>query len=257
MKSKVFSRLSKISTLHYARLVFRSLLLVVAALVYSIGRMIADRDLLERVANHPAVLGIIWLVFGVEMVLRFFPSKLESMGCQKQFSQNFMPTDTPEPPEEARRQSRRSVLLIAAFWILLNGGIGALYFVGLIDEGILLLICLVFSVCDMICILFFCPFQTWVMKNKCCGSCRIYNWDYAMMFTPLVFVRGPYAWGLLALSLGLLLKWEIVYHRHPERFYEASNQSLACGQCQEKLCAHKKSLQRFLKQYKLTLPRLK
>ena len=257
MKKNIFSRLSKISALHYAKLLFRSLLLVVAAIVYIVGRLIADRDLLERVANHPVVLGIILLVFGLEILLRFFPSKMESMGCQKQFAHNFMPTDTPVPSEAATRQSRRSILLIAGFWIVLNGAFGALYVWGIIDEGILLLICLVFSVCDMICILFFCPFQTWVMKNKCCGSCRIYNWDYAMMFTPLVFVREPYAWGLLALSLALLLKWEIVYHRHPERLYESSNRCLSCAECQEKLCAHKKSLQRFLTQYRTIIARFK
>ena len=61
----------------------------------------------------------------------------------------------------------------------------------IIDEGVLWLVCLFYGVCDMICILFFCPFQSWFLKNKCCCTCRIYNWDYAMMFTPLFFI---YLW---------------------------------------------------------------
>jgi hypothetical protein len=60
--------------------------------------------------------------------------------------------------------------------------------VGILDDGIMILLCSAYSICDIICILFFCPFQTWFMKNKCCSTCRIYNWDYAMMFTPLFFV---------------------------------------------------------------------
>ncbi|MCC8357928.1 MAG: hypothetical protein LJU34_08915, partial [Oscillospiraceae bacterium] len=104
-----------------------------------------------------------------------------------------------------------------------------------------------YSVCDMICILFFCPFQTWFMKNKCCGSCRIYNWDYAMMFTPLMFIKSVYTWTLCAMALALLIRWELTFYRHPERFYEATNQSLKCANCHEKLCQHKKQLRRFLR----------
>lgn len=85
------------------------------------------------------------------------------------------------------------------------------------------------------------------MKNKCCGTCRIYNWDFAMMFTPLIFVGGFWSWSLVALSLGLLVNWEVRYKMHPEWFYEQTNQSLTCVNCQEKLCRHKKSLQHFLK----------
>ena len=93
-----------------------------------------------------------------------------------------------------------------------------------------------------ICILFFCPFQTWFMKNKCCGSCRIYNWDYAMMFTPLFFVRENYAWSLLVLSIALLVRWEVTFYLHPERFSENTNEYLMCRNCTERLCAHKKQL---------------
>ena len=72
-----------------------------------------------------------------------------------------------------------------------NGIFGALHLAGVLDDGIMILLCSVYSVCDIICILFFCPFQTWFMKNKCCSSCRIYNWDYAMMFTPLFLSEKP------------------------------------------------------------------
>lgn len=239
--------LSHISTLHYLKLVFRSALFLAAVGVYIHSRITASGGLTDVFAEQTPFLMAIWLVYAVEMVLRFFPSRLESMGCEKQFPRHFSPTARAEVPAAERRRHTKSALTVAAVWIVFNAAIGALYLTCVIDRGILLLISLAFSVCDMICILFFCPFQTLMMKNKCCVSCRIYNWDYAMMFTPLLLVRSAYTWSLLAISLALLLRWEITCRRHPERFSEATNHSLSCSRCREKLCSHKKSLRRFLR----------
>ncbi len=245
--------LSQISTLHYIKLVFRSALFLVATVAYIVNRRNATGGMFGGAENRPAILMVLWLIFAVEMILRFFPSKLESMGCEKQFLRNFSPAICSGAQTDEKHKHAKSTLSVAAVWIFLNAAIGALYLTKHIDQGILLLISLAFSVCDMVCILFFCPFQTWIMKNKCCGSCRIYNWDYAMMLTPLIFLKSIYTWSLLALSFGLLVKWEITYCRHPERFSETINDSLSCSNCQEKLCRHKKSLQRFLKQQRILL----
>lgn len=233
--------ISKISAMHYFKLAFRSLIFLVAAVEYIYAR-INDLQMREN-GKLKFLLVVIWFVFALEMALRFFPSKLESMGCQKVFARNFRPVKIPRK----RPNDARSTWAVVLVWVLLNGLIGAVYAAGWIDKGILVLISLAYSVCDMICILFFCPFQEWFMKNKCCGTCRIYNWDFAMMFTPLIFVGGLWGWSLLALSIGLLVKWEVRYRLHPEWFYEQSNLSLSCANCQEKLCRHKTSLQRFLK----------
>ncbi len=244
MKKKV--KLTKISLMHYFKLVFRSMLLLAATALYFIeGRI--DTELFSNgiISFKSVVLCLIWVVFAVEMTLRFFPSRLESMGCQKQFSINHKATG--EAPD--REKMSTGVLTVFTSWIALNAIIAAVYYAGVIDSGILLLIALCYSVCDMICILFFCPFQTWMMKNKCCGSCRIYNWDFAMMFTPLLLVPNLYNWSLLAIALALLIKWEFMAARYPERFSERSNACLTCANCPEKLCSHKKQLQRYLKTY--------
>jgi hypothetical protein len=165
------------------------------------------------------------------------------MGCQKQFRRNFIPTERQEPGP----RPWKSILAVFLFWVLLNGIIAGIYYLGWIDAGILVLISLAYSVCDMICILFFCPFQTWFMKNKCCGSCRIYNWDYAMMFTPLLFVPHPLARILFLLALLLALVWEFALILHPERFSEETNACLSCKNCKEKLCHHKRQLRHFLR----------
>ncbi len=234
-------KLTAICALHYVKLVYRSLLLLLAATIYITSKANNTGDILDGYEHGHWLLAIVWIVYVVEMACRFFPSRLESMGCQKQFSRNFKETEQ----KEIKLGTWRSTLLVAVVWLLLNGIFAALYYLSVIDTGILVLISLAYGVCDMICILFFCPFQTWIMKNRCCTVCRIYNWDFAMMFTPLIFVNSIYAQSLLFLSLLLLLRWEITVFKRPERFSEKTNACLSCKNCEEKLCHHKTQLQSF------------
>ena len=233
-------KLSNISVLHYVKLVARSLLFLAVLIFYIEGRVSELTDF------YPLPIAV-WVFFVVEMILRFFPSRLESMGCQKQFARNYRPVENVGEPAHP---SWKTTAMVAVLWLALNALVGAAYFAGWIDKGILVLIALFYSVCDIICILFFCPFQTWIMKNRCCTTCRIYNWDFAMMLTPLAFMPDLYTYSLLGCALMLLLRWEITYRRHPERFHAETNACLNCAGCEEKLCSHKKQLQGFLKKHK-------
>lgn len=201
-------------------------------------------SLMDLMDSYPAVIILLWVIFTGEMIQRFIPSKSESPGCQKQFAKNYIKSGS----TDIAIQENNATMLVALIWVLFNGIFGALYMTGIFDDGIMIILSCVYSVCDVICILFFCPFQTWFLKNKCCCTCRIYNWDYAMMFTPLFFVRKPYTWSLLALSVALLVRWEITFFLHPERFSEETNDYLQCRNCTEKLCVHKKQLNRLWKQ---------
>jgi len=232
--------LSPIVSLHYLKLILRSVLFISAAVMYT-GKIKISYEIFPSHKNEHWLLAVIWLFYAVEMALRFFPSKLESMGSQKQFKRYCQPTDETQP----LLQSWKRTFAVAAAWIMLNGIFGILYYLRVIDTGILILLSLAYGVCDMICILFFCPFQRWFMKNRCCTTCRIYNWDYAMMFTPLVFIPHAYTWSLLAMSLILLARWEVTVRKHPERFSEKTNASLSCENCKEKMCYHKKQLKSF------------
>ena len=238
IRKKQHIRFTPVSVLHYARLVYRSVLFILLAISYIRFRIRGTEEVTAQLESQPAILVVTWAVFVVEMVLRFFPSRYESPGCQKQFALNYIKTGK----TEIVIPDNNATVLVAIVWIVFNGAFGALRMTGVLDDGIMILLCVAYSVCDMICILFFCPFQTWFMKNKCCSVCRIYNWDYAMMFTPLFFVRRSYSWSLLILSVALLLRWELTFYRHPERFSEQTNDYLRCANCTEKLCAHKKQL---------------
>ena len=227
--------------MHYVKLVYRSALYILALIMYILSRTREGGGMLHELKRDYWLLGIIWVVYALEMAFRFFPSRLESMGCQRQFKRNFQPTGESDP----QLQSPKRTLSVALAWLLLNGLIGVLYYTGIIDRGILVLISLTYGVCDMICILFFCPFQTWFMKNRCCAVCRIYNWDFAMMFTPLIFIMSAYTWSLVGMSLLLLARWELGIKLHPERFSDRTNACVSCHNCKEKLCHHKKQLRSF------------
>ena len=235
---------SAIMRLHYVRLVYRSVLFVLLLAGYIAYRLRSGDEIISTLEKQPAILTVTWVVFVCEMITRFFPSRFESPGSQKQFRRNYIKSGN----TDIVIQDNNAVVLVALIWIVFNGIIGALRMNDIIDDGIMILLCSAYSVCDLICILFFCPFQSWLMKNKCCGSCRIYNWDYAMMFTPLFFVQWSYAWSLLVLSIALLIRWEITFYRHPERFSENTNEYLRCVNCREKLCTHKKQLRSLWKQ---------
>ena len=231
-------KLTPVSVFHFVRLVYRSVLFLTLLVVYILYHVRGYGDLTVTLERRPFIILLTCCVFTVEMIFRFFPSRLESPGSQKQFARNYIKSGR----TDIVIQENNATVLVLMIWICFNAIFGALYMMKILDDGFMLLLSSAFSVCDMICILFFCPFQTWFLKNKCCSACRIYNWDYAMMFTPLFFVAKPYTWGLLALSVALLARWEITFYLHPERFSENTNDYLRCQNCTEKLCSHKKQL---------------
>ena len=229
---------SAVMIAHYVSLGWRSVLCAVLLFLW-IGNLVnGGSTITYEFKQHKVLLGILWLLFACEMIARFFPSAIRSPGCQKQFAKNFQKTGN----TEIKIEDNHATVLVAFVWIVFNGSFGALYQIGILNSDFMLLLCSLYSVSDMICILFFCPFQTWFFKNRCCVTCRIYNWDFAMMFTPLFFVPGLYTWSLLGMAVVLLIVWEVAFFLHPERFSENTNDFLSCKNCTEKLCRHKKQL---------------
>ena len=232
------SKRSVVMIAHYVSLTWRTALCVTLLFLW-IGDVLSGHGtIMYRFGEHPMLMGVLWLLFTIEMIMRFFPSGIKSPGCQKQFARNFQKTGN----TEIIIPDNHATVLVVFIWILFNGIFGALHMVGVLNDDFMLLLCSLFSVSDMICILFFCPFQTWFFKNRCCVSCRIYNWDFAMMFTPLFFVPGLYTWSLLGIAVVLLVFWEVIFFLHPERFSENTNAFLSCKGCTEHLCRHKKQL---------------
>ena len=153
MKKK---KLTVISTMHYIRLVYRSVLFVLLLIGYILYRLRRREEITFELESRPGILMITWTVFVFEMILRFFPSRFESPGCQKQFLRNYIKSGR----TEIAVQDNNAAVLVGLVWLCLNGAFGALRMLNILDDGIMILLCSAYSVCDMICILFFCPFQT-------------------------------------------------------------------------------------------------
>ncbi len=238
--------ISRTSKMHFAKMFFRGSLFLAVLAVYMHGRMGGAAGPDEAFSGVPWLIPFIWLVFMVDMVRRmFFPAEIESMGSQKLFRKNYRPAG--EVPAHVTVLSPARTAVTAGSWLLLNALVFLLWARGILDEGAMLVISLFYSVCDMICILFFCPFQTWMIENRCCTTCRIYNWDFPMMFTPLAVAENPFLRCLFVVSMAVLIQWEAQLHLHPEYFTDETNESLRCRNCTEKLCRHKKQLQSFWK----------
>lgn len=240
---KYLNNLSKISIHHYVKIFIRGAIFLTAFILLLTGKI-------HEVSQAKILPAIVWVWYFVEMVIRLLiPTNLESMGCQKVFKRNYQP---PAVERQPKNQPAKVTFLVAMIWFALNGLIFGVHYLfpQELRPYILGIVAMAYGVCDIICILFFCPFQTWFMKNRCCTTCRIYNWDFAMLFTPFLFIPSLYTYSLLGMALLILARWEITYKLHPERFSERTNEALRCKNCTEKLCKHKVQLQHYIKEHK-------
>lgn len=192
------------------------------------------------------IVHFIWFIFMYIMLTHLLPNKRLSMAWRKSKESVYVPVEGYDELELLKFVQRQNVAAwkVMLVWLSFNAIWGILYLVGLLHEGDLLMLTVFYFLCDYICILLFCPFQTGLMKNKCCINCRIYDWGHFMMFTPMLFIKNFYSWSLFFTSLVVLIHWEIVYAKHPERFWEGSNQTLKCKNCKERTCQLKHKLKR-------------
>ena len=188
-----------------------------------------------------SVLHLLWGLWVLDMALQMIPSRrLIALGSQKHFSRYFQASSRSPEPDALRgfiKNSNRSAAAILVVWIALVLILGGLYLLGILDRGILVLVSAAFYVCDLICVLFWCPFRVFFMKNRCCTTCRIFNWDHLMMFVHLLFIPSFFTLSLGIASVIIFLIWEVKFHRNPERFWDRTNRSLRCISCTDHLCS--------------------
>ena len=184
-------------------------------------------------------LHLLWLIWLGDMTLQLIPAKKNiALGSKKLFSQYFTPAQVKHDLAALKRyviSTTKVAYKILILWALLIAALGWMHYRGWIGNTGLFMVSVLFYVCDLICVLFWCPFRL-MLKNRCCTTCRIFNWDHVMMFTPMLFVCGFYAYSLIALSLVVWTAWELSILLHPERFWFMSNETLRCENCTDKLC---------------------
>lgn len=231
--------------IYQIKLIFRIILLGTALYFYFSSPKFLMIE--NTKALHSPVALVIWVCLLIELISRFFPNKKLGMGCQKEFKKNYMerPYGFREIKEERKVQNRRAAIL-AVIWTIVHVIIGSCYLAGVIRSCELVILTLLYHVGDMVCVLFWCPFQTIFMKNRCCTVCRIYAWDAVFLVSPLIFIPGIMSRSLLAAALYITLRWEYRYIKYPERFFECSNKALSCSECTNHLCYDKKKIKKAL-----------
>lgn len=136
-----------------------------------------------------------------------------------------------------RMRRFKEILPIAIFWVVLNALVALVSWqMGWLSPSFVVLWMLFFFWFDMVCVVLWCPLQLVFMRNRCCATCQIFNWDAIMVATPLIFALSWSSGILLACAIIILVRWELRAFFHPERFAEETNASLSCVNCSEALC---------------------
>ena len=230
--------ISDIRKRYIIRLIVRCLILIGAVALYFTD--FARHDILQGFDFFKKFswLHVLWVIWMLDMIQQLYPAKHIALGSHKVFKLRFKPvldrinTDTLKRYITTTTRSAYKVMLL---WIALIGALGFGKWTGILQDAHLFLVSVLFYVCDLICVLIWCPFRL-MMGNKCCTTCRIFNWDHLMMFTPMVYVKGFFSLSLLTVSVVVWLAWELCVAFYPERFWEKSNAALKCSECTDKLC---------------------
>ncbi|MBQ0059907.1 MAG: hypothetical protein KBS83_08185 [Lachnospiraceae bacterium] len=236
---------TRMMKLYLFRLAFRILVFLVVLFFYLTDKEHIQTLITTQFLPWISPLRIVWLVFMVIMISHLFPGEMRSMALRKEDVKFFRPEKNYSHYELLKFIQKQNVRAwyVMLIWLSINAVFGILRLCNVIDAADLFMLTVFFFLCDYICILFFCPFQTFVMKNRCCVNCRIYDWGHFMMFTPMLFIPNFFSWSLFFTSVVVLIRWEIGYAKHPERFWFKSNKTLQCANCQDKTCQIKRKLQ--------------
>ena len=221
------------------RLVCRCIVLALCFVLYAVKREEFHVLLGWNFFRELSWLHLLWLVWVIDTLQQIVPIKNKlPLGSMKLFSNRFRPIRDRINHEALHNYivtTTKSAYKVFLIWCVGLAVIGVLYYSGVLHPAELFLICAAFYVCDLICVLIWCPFRL-LMRTRCCTTCRIVHWDPLMMFTPMIFLGGFYAVSLLSLAFLAWLVWEISIMMYPERFWEKSNAALKCSECTDKLC---------------------
>lgn len=227
------------------RLIFRMLVFLAAVTAYLLRPEYFDFLFEHKVFGDILLVYIVWAFMMMSMLYHFAPSIFNNMGSRKQHASEYLPVEggyDKDKLSEYIKTSNQSALNVMFLWAGITAVTGVLYSLAIIGRKEIVLLCLLYYVCDLVCVVIWCPFQSLFMKNRCCVTCRIYNWDWFMIMTPLVYIRGFLTWSLLFVSIVILVRWEIAFKMRPEMFWSGANKRLQCSLCEDKLCTIKKPL---------------
>lgn len=209
----------------------RSIIAGAAVILAILGKEVATRVFTCHLLAGIRVYHLLWAFIMTEMILVLVPKANHFIGCGKLYEKNYLPRkhDTGELRAYTRQFDERA-LYAALVWA------SALALVGLLRHSYfwLIMTALFFYFLDQLFVNVWCPFQHWIVHNRCCATCRIYNWGFPIIVSPLIFIRSFWTYSLVFMGAVILLQWEFLHRRYPERFSELSNAILSCRKCNDR-----------------------
>ena len=213
---------------HVRTLFFRILLLVAAVFLY-----IAETELFLWIE------WVTWVVLAAGMLRRIFPDKRVAAGARKHVKRFYI--EAGRPSSAVSKHLHKGAFLSGLMWLAITVAIlFGLFAFNLLTPQTVLLLALLYAVADLVFILIFCPLQAFFMKNACCTTCRIYNWDYFMICAPLIVFPSFYSISLVVLAAVVVVQWEVAVRKNPQFFVRESNAELTCAACRDKTCGLRK-----------------
>jgi hypothetical protein len=208
----------------------------------SLGLALFYPDSLRRFFTYPlsffCTFHVFWLIVILVLLKRLRPKWNSKISSGKIFEQHFLQAGIDTEAKRAKlddykRRMDRGAIKTALYWTAVIVAMGLLLLYGVLNNLALFEIAVFFIFMDQFCVTIWCPFE-WIINNKCCESCRINNWGYFMAFSPLTFIPSFWTYSILFLSVVIIVQWEYLYHRYPERISELYNANLMCKNCQTK-----------------------
>ncbi|XMB86467.1 hypothetical protein RJG79_01330 [Mycoplasmatota bacterium WC44] len=178
------------------------------------------------------VYNILWLMFVIDILSVLIPGLTKHSSNGKHFKKFFKEANySKEQLFDYIKNMRSRVLLTFILYIFFLLGIGFFYYFKIINRDHIILLVIALNFIDYFCINTWCIFHKVFIRNRCCNTCRIYNWDHFFKFSPFIFIPEFRTLSLFILGIISLLQWEINYALHPERFTDISNENLKCTHC--------------------------
>ena len=174
------------------------------------------------------------LSFGYWFILEFIFKKYDNAVHCKMFAKYYIPTR-----KSNAAHKRKGIAAVIALWIFYLLFAALLKSTGVLNWYVFLIGACIMFILNSFFVRKKCLLSILFLHNKndCCKNCGINGWDHAIFSSALFFApelstaAAIINLTIIALSVVLLIMWEVNYHNHPERFYPETNKSLGCAHC--------------------------
>ncbi|MBR5815754.1 MAG: hypothetical protein IKY77_06135, partial [Methanocorpusculaceae archaeon] len=151
--------------IYLAKFAVRISIVLIFLVLYLTNREGIAEMMMQPFSHGITFVLVIWFIFMGIMISHLIPNRRLSMAWKKSRESEFHPVENYDKAELAQfiRKQNIAALLIMLVWLAFNAIFGILYLKGILIPSDLLMLTVFFFLCDYICILLFCPFQTFFM----------------------------------------------------------------------------------------------